>query len=343
MSDGMGTAPEPGGQDSQTPGQQPPVNPAYGFPPASGYGYPPQMQGGYGYPPLASPAEPDWYALAEHNERANKRKRLVRVAIGAVSTLVVAGIVAAAVVLYKPGGDSPTDKASTSADQAANCVAPTAAPSKASNDLRLGSSTQVGTVEGHSGLALTLKGTTDGYAEVNSVVVNTCASFTISTVVRNTAPQEPRAAVSQGSDGFFSFYLGRGAKNQWVFKVQTAAESGKAIEALSAPTDPAATGGVDPASQWTTLTGVYDVKEKAISLYVDGVLAKTTPVTGILSTNGPIEIGRARFKSHWVDAWGGSIADVQVWDQALAPESVAQLAKTRSAGDTAARATWFRF
>ncbi|MDH6132912.1 hypothetical protein P3T37_002298 [Kitasatospora sp. MAA4] len=291
--------------------------------------------GGWGAPgfgPVGS--TPDWAAMAEATERAARRKRLLRVGFGAIGALVVAGIVVAALVLGGPLGKK---KPQPAQPVAANCIAPTLAPTTGSNDLRLGASAQVGTVDGHSGLALTTHGTPDGYAEVNSTVVNTCTSFTVSAVVRNSAPDEPRAAVSQGSDGFFSFYLGRdivGTHDQWVFKVQTAAESGKAIQALS--TDPATVG------QWTTLTGVYDVKAQTISLYVDGVLAKTTPAPGILSTNGPIEVGRARFKSHWVDSWNGSIADVQVWDQPLTADKIAQVAKTRSA-DVPARATWFRF
>ncbi|WP_083974994.1 LamG domain-containing protein [Kitasatospora mediocidica] len=292
--------------------------------------------GGWGAPgfgPVGS--TPDWAAMAEATERAARRKRLMRVGIGVVATLVVAGIVVVALVMAGPLGKK--DPKPAPQPVAANCVAPTTAPITGSNDLRLGATTQVGTVDGHSGLALTTHGTPDGYAEVNSVVVNTCTSFTVSAVVRNGATDEPRAAVSQGSDGFFSFYLGRdivGTHDQWVFKVQTAAESGKAIQSLSA--SPATVG------QWTTLTGVYDVKAKTISLYVDGVLAKTTPAPGILSTNGPIEIGRARFKSHWVDSWNGSIADVQVWDQPLPADKVAQLAKTRST-DVAPHGTWFRF
>lgn len=298
----------------------------------SGWGAP-------GYESGMTGGAPDWAAMAEANEREARKKRLLRIGIGLVSALALAGIVVVAVAMQGSGDKKPSaDQLPTGSNSAgAACVPPSAMASKGGTDLRLGASAQVGTVDGHSGLALTLRGAPDGYAEVNSVVVNTCTSFTISAVARNNAPQEPRAVVSQGSDGFFSFYLGRdfsGTHNQWVFKVQTAAQSGKAVEALS--TGPATTG------QWTTLTGVYDAKAGTISLYVDGVLAKTSPVSGIVSTNGPIEIGRARFKSHWVDSWDGSIADVQVWDRPLAPNVVAQVAKTRSA-NVSARATWFRF
>lgn len=300
--------------------------------------------GGPGYPPGTTGGTPDWAAMAEANQRQARKKRLQRVGIGVVSGLALAGIVAVAVAVQGGGGTAsadrlPTAPASASNPAGANSIAPSAATSEAGKDVRLGASTQVGSVDGHSGPALTLRGASDSYAEINTVVIDTTTSFTVSAVVRNNASAQPKAAVSQGSDGFFSLYLGRddsssATRNKWVFKVQTAAATGKSIMALS--TSPATTG------QWTTLTGVYDAKARTIALYVDGVLAQTTPVPGILSTNGPIEIGRARYKSHWVDFWDGSIADVQVWEQPLAPDKVAQVAKSRSA-DAPAHATWFRF
>ena len=205
--------------------------------------------------------------MAEATERAARRKRWV--GFGIAGALVVAGIVVVALVLGGPLGNKPHP--APSQPVAAGCIAPTLAPTTGSNDLRLGASAQVGTIDGHSGLALTAKGTPRTATPRSTDGRQPCTSFTISAVVRNSAPDEPRAAVSQGSDGFFSFYLGRdivATHDSWVFKVQTAAESGKAIQALS--TTPATVG------QWTTLTGVYDVKAQTISLYVDGVLAKTT-------------------------------------------------------------------
>ncbi|MEU9128038.1 LamG domain-containing protein [Kitasatospora sp. NPDC048540] len=292
--------------------------------------------GAPGFQPAMNDSTPDWAAMAEATEREARRKRRMRIVLSVVGVLVVAGMVATAVVLRGTGDKKPSADDQPVAS-APNCIAPSPAGSKGANDVRLGAGTHVGTIDGHSGLALTLRGSADGYAEADSVVVNTCTSFTVSAVVRNNAPEQPRAILSQGSDGFFSFYLGRDFRpghNQWVFKVQTAAESGKAVLA-EAP-------GSVPIGEWTTLTGVYDAKAGSIALYVNGALAMTTPVSGILSTNGPIEIGRARFKSHWADAWDGSIADVQIWDQALTPEGIAQVAKDRST-DVAARATWFRF
>ncbi|MDH6578721.1 LamG domain-containing protein [Kitasatospora sp. MAP5-34] len=310
-----------------------------------------------GYQPGTTEIGPDWAALAEANATEARRKRLIRVGIGVLSALAVAGIVVVAVAVQGPGGKKPSaDRLSAASVPAgAGSTAPSATPSAAASaspstvpstapptgnsDVRLGTATQVGSVDGHSGPALTLHAASEGYAEVNSTVIDTSTSFTVSAMVDNSATAEPKAAVSQGSDKFFSLYLGRddsssATHNKWVFKVQTAAATGKSIMALS--TGPATTG------RWTTLTGVYDAKARTIALYVDGALAQTTPAPGILSTTGPIEIGRARYKSHWADLWDGSIADVQVWAQPLPPDKVAQLATTRST-DIPARATWFRF
>ncbi|WP_370149782.1 LamG domain-containing protein [Streptacidiphilus sp. EB129] len=296
---------------------------------------------------------PDWAGMAEANEREGRRKRLLRVGLGLAGALALGGIVVAAVVVQGSGGTTPSAdhlpamsasasspaSGSASSPAGAQSVTPSATASGAGDGLSLGPAAQVGSVDGHNGPALTVLGHSDGYAEADSTGVDTATSFTVSAMVRNDASAQPKAAVSEGGDAFFSLYLGRedystATRDRWVFKVQTAAAAGNSVMALS--TTPAAIG------RWTTLTGVYDAKARTISLYVDGALAQTTPVPHILPANGPIEIGRARYKSHWADAWNGSIADVQVWAQSLAPTQVAQLARTRSA-DIPAQATWLRF
>lgn len=278
--------------------------------------------------------------MAEANEREVRRRRLLRVGIGVLSALALAGVVVVAVVAQGSGGKKPAAHGLPVSNSAAPSAAPSAAASAGGQGLQLGASAQVGSVDGHSGPALTLHGHTDGYAEAESGAIDTSTSFTVSAVVSNSAPVDPKAAVSQGGDGFFSLYLGRedsssATRNRWVFKVQTAAEAGQDVMALST------TQAV--ADRWTTLTGVYDAKAGTISLYVDGAPAQTVPVPvpGILASSGPIEIGRARYKSHWVDFWNGSIADVQVWNQPLSPAQVAQAATADSA-DVPARATWLR-
>lgn len=261
--------------------------------------------------------------MAQVHERRVRRRRLLLwggVGVGVVGALAVAGIVA-----VRGAGAGGAKAAAT-------------APSAGGADLLLGASAQVGAIDGRGGPALTLHGHSDGYAEAKAGSIDTSASFTVSAEVRNDALSAPKAAVSQGGDGFFSLYLGRedsssATRNRWVFKVQTAAEAGKSIMALS--------NGQATEGRWTALTGVYDAAAGTVSLYVDGAPAQSLPVPGILASSGPVEIGRARYKSHWVDFWDGAIADVQVWDRPLSADQVAQLAGSGSV-DVPARASWLR-
>jgi hypothetical protein len=136
--------------------------------------------------------------------------------------------------------------------------------------------------------------------------------------------------VSQGTGSYYAFDLGRdywGTHNQWVFKVQTAAGDSDNTSRLAFSQGPATVG------RWTLLTGVYDASAKTISLYVDGTLAQTTAVPGIWQTSGPLQIGRTRYHSAWVDNWNGAIGDIQIWDRALQPSAIAQL--TSSTGTSA--------
>ncbi|GAA4983872.1 LamG domain-containing protein [Kitasatospora paranensis] len=336
------------------------------------------MSGGWssqGFPPGAAGGGPDWAAMAEANERdVRRRKQRIRVIVGGAGAVALIGIVGAAVAVQGADTSHPTagqqlaatssaaatsagagaapgsPAASGAADASPQASAPsgsvsgTPAPSATASGaapvevpgVRLGPAARPGTVAGHSGPALTLPGNGDGWAATDSGGIDTSASFTVSAVVSNSAATDPKAAVSQGGDAFFSLYLGRDDSsaanhNRWVFKVQSAAETGKSVMALSS--GPAALG------RWTTLTGVYDARAKSISLYVDGALAETVPVPGILPSSGPLQIGRARYKSHWVDAWNGSVADVETWAQPLSARQVAQLAQSR-ATDVPPRGSW---
>ncbi|MFJ5922826.1 LamG domain-containing protein [Kitasatospora sp. NPDC092948] len=273
-----------------------------------------------------------WRMMAEADAREDRRKRTLGITALATGLVTVGAMVAVAVIVQ----DSPHGPAAPKAAKVDTAPKATAKPSpKASADqggtakdaaevsgLTLGSAAKVGAADGRNGKALQLTGTGDGYAEAADASVDTTKDFTVSAVVRNDAASASKAALSQNGEQFFSFYLGRedagSTKNRWVFKVQTANETGK--NALAVSTATAATG------QWTTLTGVYNAKAKTISLYVDGALAQTTPAPSIVAGTGPLEIGRARSKAKWSDAWSGSIAGVQVWKRALTADQVSKAA-----------------
>ncbi|GAA4857261.1 LamG domain-containing protein [Kitasatospora terrestris] len=226
-----------------------------------------------------------------------------------------------------PSG-SPRPGKSASAPAGATAPAP---PAQLAG-LTLGAGASVGTADGHRGPTLDLHGSADGNAQSGAPLVDTGKSFTVSAVVRNNAPTGARAVISQGTGGYYSFYLGRdywGEHNQWVFKIQSAAGNDDRNVRQAFSTATATTG------QWLLLTGVYDAGSKKISLYVNGALQQTTAVPGIWQTGGPTQIGRTRWKDQWTDNWDGAIADLQIWNQALAADAVGRL---NASGGTSAGA-----
>lgn len=369
MSDGGGTAHIGGG----IPGGGPDGTGPAGAGPA-GEGRPAYLPP-VGIAPPGSPT-PDWAALAESNERRQRRRRLLMTGGAVAGVLAVAGVVATALLLRQDGPDGPrtaeptapatvavdgppsavpsasaassappsaSASAASSASASAGSTAPAPAPTRL-DDVRgarpaaLAPGAVLGTAPGHTGPALLLHGSADGWAQTSAVVVDTSKSFTVSAVVRNDAATGARAVVTQGSGSYYSFYLGRdywGSHNQWVFKVQTAAggDDGTSRQAFS--TGQATTG------QWVMLTGVYDAGSRQIRLYVNGAPAQTTSVSGIWQAGGPLQIGRTRWKNTWTDPWDGALTNVQVWSQALPAERVTQLWRSggRAAG-TQSAAGW---
>ncbi|MCU7823798.1 LamG domain-containing protein [Kitasatospora sp. DSM 101779] len=234
-----------------------------------------------------------------------------------------------------PSASATPSGAPSGSPSAGRSATPSAAPTRL-DDLRgarpaaLGQGAAVGTAAGHTGPALLLHGSADGWAQTSAAVVDTSKSFTVSAVVRNDAATGARAVVSQGTGSYYSFYLGRdywGSHNQWVFKVQTAAGGEDSTSRQAFSTGQATTG------QWVMLTGVYDAGTKQIRLYVNGAPAQTTSVSGIWQTTGPLQIGRTRWKNTWTDPWDGALTNVQIWSQALPAERVTQLWRS---GGTAA-------
>ncbi|MEV4559840.1 LamG domain-containing protein [Kitasatospora sp. NPDC049285] len=277
-----------------------------------------------------------WEAMAEAEQREARRKRMLGLTLGGGALVAVGAMITVAVVVSQHSDGTPAAKPARSA-AAPSAAAPsgTAAAKPADKaesaakpeGLQPGSAAKLGPADGRDGTALLLPGNGDGYAEAADAGIDTAKDFTVSAVVRNDAASDPKAALSQNGEQFFAYYLGRedssaATRNRWVFKVQTANEAGKTAMALS--TAPAATG------RWTTLTGVYNAKAKTISLYVDGTLAQTTPAPAVLPAKGPLELGRARYKAHWADAWNGGITDVRLWRQALTADQVTRLTKTRT-------------
>ncbi|WP_033257667.1 MULTISPECIES: LamG domain-containing protein [Kitasatospora] len=258
-------------------------------------------------------------ADAAEREARRRRKLLLGAAVAAAAVL---GAGALVLVLVLPGGgpDGP-DRPSGPSVRAASS-APPPEPSAATPRLTLGPTASLGTTGGYDGQALLVTGNADGYAEAEGAALDTGADFTVSALVRVDTDSGPKAAVSQNAAAFSSFFLGRDdatdtVRNRWVFKVQTDAEVGRSVAAVSAADT--------VAGRWTLLTGVYSKQDATIALYVDGVLAQTSPAPRIIPSTGPLEFGRIRSSGMWVKPWNGAIADVRLWKRALTAEQVGAL------------------
>lgn len=162
-----------------------------------------------------------------------------------------------------------------------------------------------------------------GYAATAAPAVNTQSSFTVSAWAYLADGSDYRTVVSEtGSDGSgFALYYSPGIQ-RWVF-LWNWYENG-VRKYLGAN---AAAAGV-PLKVWTHLTGVYNSKDRTISLYVNGRL-QGAPValpgtSDATVTDGTLQFGRVAFTpGSYVNYWRGRVDEVAVWQRALTDDEVA--------------------
>jgi hypothetical protein len=166
---------------------------------------------------------------------------------------------------------------------------------------------------GHSGRALQFDGST-GQVDTGAPILDTTGDYSVAAWARLDSLGGFATAVSQDSDGASEFFLQySGADNRWAFSTIT-------TRAL-APSPPRT--GV-----WYHLVGVRDTAHNQLRLYVDGQLAGTAAYCPGNTAAGHTVIGRAQYGGNQVDFFRGAIDEVHVYDRALTPEEVAQLAAT---------------
>ncbi|MEV7724311.1 LamG domain-containing protein [Streptomyces sp. NPDC087917] len=336
----------------------------YGYPPGripDGYGYPgpaqpnpyqpePAQGPGQGFGPLQPPPQqqaeafsstpqPDWQALADRTEALQRKRRTLKVGIGALVVVVVA---AGAGFFVLGGSDEPDDKpvVATSGSPSPSGSGEQSADPKAPEDdsptvegepnllrdrtgrmgIALGPGASLGELAKRT--EVRFKGTAESYAQGAEAAVDVTKSFTVSTRAYNVSETGSRMAVSQGDGVSYSFELGFevvNGKKAWVFRVQTG-DKGQAATAQQVVAD-----NVDTVRNWVLLTGTYDAEKKTIALWVDDKLAGQAPVSGVWAGPGPLQLGRARHHGIWSAAWDGPLDHVRVFDTALTQEAVTGL------------------
>ncbi|MEO5876746.1 MAG: LamG-like jellyroll fold domain-containing protein [Streptosporangiaceae bacterium] len=150
-------------------------------------------------------------------------------------------------------------------------------------------------------------------------VLDSSKSFTVSAWARlpQTVAGGNYGVLSQDGTQASAFYLGYdGAIKRWYFKMpNTDSASPSAFPSAKSTAD-----GVNGA--WAHLVGVYSAETGSISLYLNGQLQQTTPVTPPWKATGSLAIGRAKWAGTAGDFFPDLISDVRVWSSALAAPSV---------------------
>lgn len=167
-------------------------------------------------------------------------------------------------------------------------------------------------------------------------VINTHSSFSVAAWVRpNAVPSVDWGVVTQ--DGVSTQGFGLGTRlvgtpltPRWSFAMKDADLQSSPTRAAYSATALAAA----DVDRWTHIAGVYDKEAGEIRLYVNGVLAAQQPRTAApWNAQGKLGVGRYVTAGALNGWFQGNIADVQVYDRALAPEDfTGQLATADGSG-----------
>lgn len=165
---------------------------------------------------------------------------------------------------------------------------------------------------GKNGEGVALNGSGQ-FVDTGAQLLDTSGNYTATAWVKlNKADGSFQTVVSQDGDRDSAFFL------QYSGQDQRFAMSFPGQRAL-APTKP------NP-GQWYHLTGVRDVVNDELRLYVDGELAATKSACSLDSTStGNTVIGRAKFGGNSVDYLDGTVDQVHLFDRALGAEEVRSL------------------
>lgn len=176
-------------------------------------------------------------------------------------------------------------------------------------------------VAGRDGDALRIDGTGRGHVTAESAI-RTDWAFTASAWVwvDPAASTTWRTALSQAGERNSGFFLQYGGPMQtFAFGMHLGDGNGGAVVAA----EPGGRTGV-----WTHLAGTYDPYSRKLLLYVNGALAAEAESTTRWQAGGGLQIGRARHNGGWVEPWFGHVDDVRVFQRALQPDEIQQLAGT---------------
>ncbi|MEV4924322.1 LamG-like jellyroll fold domain-containing protein [Streptomyces roseoverticillatus] len=180
--------------------------------------------------------------------------------------------------------------------------------------------------DGIEGKALSLDGAHD-YATVEAPHFNTMGAFALSVWARlpKDKPDHTAVVLTQMGDkasGVELYYSP--AYDKWVLNQHAgdAADAGqnKVIQNAGPPPQ----GG-----EWTHLTGVHDIIEKTLTLYVNGVQAGSISLPNPWYANQQLHIGAGSYAGKPGNFFPGEIDDVRLYDRPVSADEIQQMFKQR--------------
>jgi GH43 family beta-xylosidase len=158
--------------------------------------------------------------------------------------------------------------------------------------------------------------TAASFVDLGEALVNTMASFTITAEVQLTQVNEQAAFISQEGGISSNFVLGY-ADRAFTFSMFDGLGQNRAVvESNFRPN----------VGVWYQVTGVYDVLNQQLSLYVDGELQGRASFTHPWDARGHTIIGAALRARNRVDLFTGEIRNAQLFNGALSEVEVQELA-----------------
>ncbi|MHB9861197.1 LamG-like jellyroll fold domain-containing protein [Streptomyces sp. YIM S03343] len=198
----------------------------------------------------------------------------------------------------------------------------------------LGSAVTRSTEKGGSAV---FNGTANAYGQADGPAVNTSGSFTVSAWVKLGSTSANSTFLGQDGKVASGFQLYYSTAYGWTFNRHGSDTTSPATIRTYSGTSAVTTG------TWTHLTGVYDQASASLKLYVNGSQSGTTAAfTSPWEATGPLQIGRRLYNGTYAENTNGSIADVQVYGEALTASQVSSLygGTLPAAGSSVRSTTW---
>ncbi|GAA2081833.1 LamG-like jellyroll fold domain-containing protein [Actinomadura alba] len=164
-----------------------------------------------------------------------------------------------------------------------------------------------------------------GHAATKGPVVRTDAAFTVTAWVRNDAPDRWTTVINQHDGTYPAFLINYDPDHsEWALMMPHPVSGSISGDRGLFSGVPAARG------KWVHLAAVSDPGAGQVSLYTDGVLAKSGPGTAMRRGDGPLDLGRGWRDGRAIDGWRGAIDDVRVFDRALTGGQIREVLSRRT-------------